>query len=86
MPFLQPMVAAFGLVYEVTGASLDRKRVELQSERTGIERQMPAISTTAVASQHERPAAIDDDIPAICAVSVVAGILTAGGGQDGWGG
>jgi hypothetical protein len=76
VPLLQPMVAAFGLVYEVTGASLDRKRVELQSERTGFERQMPAISTTAVASQHERPAPIADDIPAICAISVVAGILT----------
>ena len=76
MPLLRPMVAAFGLVYEVTGASLDRKRVELQSERTGIERQMPAISTTAVASQHERLAPIADDIPAIWAISVVAGILT----------
>src|SRR5260370_35882754 len=70
------MVAAFGLVYEVTGASLDRKRVELQSESTGIEGQMPAISTTAVASPHERPAPIADDISAICAISVVAGILT----------
>ena len=37
---------------------------------------MPAISTTAVASQHERPAPIADDILAICAISVVAGILT----------
>ena len=60
----------------MTGASLDRKKVELQSERTGIERHMPAISTTAVASQHERPAPIADDIPAICAISIVAGILT----------
>jgi hypothetical protein len=70
------MVAALGLVYEVTGASLDRKRVELQSERPRIERQMPAISTTAVASQHERPAPSADDILTICAISIVAGILT----------
>jgi hypothetical protein len=70
------MVGALGLVYEVTGASLDRKRVELQSERTGVERQMPAISTAAVASQHERPAPSADDILTICAISIVAGILT----------
>ena len=76
MPLVQPMVAALGLVYEVTGASLDRKRVELQSERTGIESQMPAISTTAVASQHERPAPSADDILTICAISIVAGVLT----------
>jgi hypothetical protein len=74
---VRPLVGAFRLVYEVIGASLDRKRVELQSERTGIERLMPAISTTAVASQHERPAPIADDIPAICAISVVAGISKA---------
>jgi hypothetical protein len=53
-----------------------RKKVELQSERTGIERQMPAISTTAVASQDERAAPIADDIPSICVISIVAGILT----------
>jgi len=73
---LQSLVAALRLVCEVTGASLDRKRVELQSERTSIERQMPAISTTAVASQNERPAPIADDVLTICAISIVAGILT----------
>ncbi|MFZ0335673.1 MAG: hypothetical protein WAN10_08315 [Candidatus Acidiferrales bacterium] len=37
---------------------------------------MPAISTTADASQHERRAPISDDILTICAISIVAGILT----------
>ncbi|MGA7925660.1 MAG: hypothetical protein WCA20_06655 [Candidatus Sulfotelmatobacter sp.] len=37
---------------------------------------MPAISTIAVASQHERPAPIADDILSICAIGIVAGILT----------
>jgi hypothetical protein len=36
---------------------------------------MPAISTTAVASQHERRAPIADDILTICAISIVAGIV-----------
>jgi hypothetical protein len=37
---------------------------------------MPAISTTAVDSQHERKAPTADDILSICAISIVAGILT----------
>ena len=37
---------------------------------------MLAISTSAVASQHERQAPNTDDILSICAISIVAGILT----------
>jgi hypothetical protein len=37
---------------------------------------MPEISTTAVASQHERPAPIADDALTVCTISILAGILT----------
>jgi len=37
---------------------------------------MPSISTSAVASQHERRAPTADDTLSICAISIVAGILT----------
>ena len=70
------MVGAFGLVFAVTGASLEHTRIELQSERICAGSHMPSISTSAVASQHERRAPTADDTLSICAISIVAGILT----------
>jgi hypothetical protein len=37
---------------------------------------MPETSTTATAPQHQQPAPTADDILTICAISIVAGILT----------
>ena len=46
------------------------------SGHTFVGSQMLAISTSAVAPPHERQVPTTDDILSICAISIVAGILT----------
>jgi hypothetical protein len=70
MSRVQPLIGALTLVCGLIGVSLEHKRSQLESECT-VGSHMPAIWTSAVASTPN-----NDDITSICAISIVAGILT----------
>jgi len=73
VPFLQPMVTAFGLVCAVTVFPTEANRVGLGSETIC---RMSETSISAAAPHRKEPSPIADDVLTICAISIVAGILT----------
>jgi hypothetical protein len=73
VPFVQPMVFAFALVCGVTVFPTDANRVGLESETIC---RMSETSISAAAPHRKEPSPIADDVLTICAISIVAGILT----------
>ena len=73
MPLVQPMVGAHSVVRGVTEFPTEANRVGLESKTI---RYMSETSISAAASHRKEPSPIADDILTICAISIVAGILT----------
>ena len=73
MPLVQPMVGAHSVVREVTEFPTEANRVGLESETI---RHMSETSISAAAPHRKEPSSITDDVLTICAISIVAGILT----------
>ena len=68
------LVAAFGLVCRVAEASVQCSRVEIES--IPLEKLMPETSTTAGLLQHEHAKPSTDHTLTICAIIIVAAILS----------
>jgi hypothetical protein len=73
MSRVQPMVAAHSVVRGVTAFPTEADRVGLESETI---RHMSETSISAAAPHRKEPSLIADDVLTICAISIVAGILT----------
>ena len=73
MPLVQPLVTAFAVVCGVSEFPTEADRVGLESETL---LHMPETSTTAVGSQHKQISPIADDMLTICAISVLAAIVS----------
>ena len=67
------MVGAHSVVREVTEFPTEANRVGLESETI---RHMSETSISAAAPHRKEPSSITDDVLTICAISIVAGILT----------
>jgi hypothetical protein len=68
--FVQPLVAAFGVVCGVTGG-----RLKQYLQHTSVEKLMSDPATPAAAREREQPPLPADDVLTICAISVLAAIL-----------
>lgn len=73
MPFLRPVVTAFALVHGLSEFPTEADRVGLESETL---LHMPETSISAVGSQHKQLSPTVDDALTICAISVLAAIVS----------
>jgi len=73
VPPVQPMVAELAVVHGVSQFPTEADRVGLESETL---LHMPETSISAVGSQHKQPSPIADNVLTICAISVLAAIVS----------
>ena len=71
MPLVHPMVGAFAMVRGVTGLRTEAERVQLESEPL-----LHMTETSISAAAREPPTSRADDALTICAISLVAGMIT----------